>query len=295
MVNDQAQKLRELARARDAVGLQTKNNSVPLSKDLTTCKSIAVTSGKGGVGKTNIALSLAVTLAAFRKKVLLLDADLGLANVHILFGMAPQLNLSHFIDGKNSLEQIICTGPGNIDILPGASGLETLANLDLGRLERLQHEFTRIEQQYDYIIIDTGAGIGSIVTLFASKADFSLLVMTPEPTSFADAYAMVKVLYEKGTQRVGVVVNMVVSDRDGAETFDRLNALVVRFLKKPVGLIGILPVNREIPLSVRRQSILVLDKINDPFSLRIQGIARKLSGLPSVQKLGFFKRIFKTD
>ena len=228
-MNDQAQKLREMARDHEFV-----RASSPLSdqKTVTTCKSIAVTSGKGGVGKTNVALSLAVTLASLKKKVLLLDADLGLANVHILLGLAPVYNLSHFFDQVCSLEEVIVRGVGGVDILPGASGLEKMANLDQGRLEMLQHSFSRLEQQYDFMIIDTGAGIGANVVRFASKTDMAILVMSPEPTSLADAYAMVKVLCDKGAQRIEPLVNMAVSDRDGMETFDRLNALVLKFLKR---------------------------------------------------------------
>ena len=214
-MNDQAQKLRELAKNRQYIGTAADTaRNVGISK----CRSIAVTSGKGGVGKTNIALFLAVTIAAARKRVLLMDADLGLANVHILLGIAPEHNISHFIEGECGLEKVICKGPGGIDILPGASGLEKLANLDSGRLELLQKEFSKLERNYDFLLIDTGAGIGASVTQFASRADTALLVMTPEPTSLAEAYAMVKILYEKASQRIAVIVNMVSSEKEGVET-----------------------------------------------------------------------------
>lgn len=297
-MNDQAQKLREMARNHEF----SRENRACISLDdvspVTTCKSIAITSGKGGVGKTNVALSLAMALSLLKKKVLLLDADLGLANVHILLGLAPRNNISHFFDQQCSLEDVILRGVGSddgaggIDILPGASGLEALANLDHGRLEMLQHSFSRLEQQYDFMIIDTGAGIGANVVRFASKADMAILVMSPEPTSLADAYAMVKVLYDKGAQRIEPLVNMAMSDRDGMETFDRLNTLVVKFLKKRLNLLGILLVNKEISQYVRKQKLLVLEKSNDIFSVRIQAVARKLCGMPPVKKLGFFGKFW---
>jgi len=291
-VNDQAQKLRELARGHAFINSADNFSNNNIAPAPVRCKSIAVTSGKGGVGKTNIALSLAVSLASLKKKVLLLDADLGLANVHILLGLAPRFNLSHFFNQSCSLEQVIIKGIGGVDILPGASGLEEMANLDLGRLELLQHHFQNLEQQYDYMIIDTGAGIGANVIRFASRADLVVLVMSPEPTSLADAYAMVKVLYEKGAKRIQTLVNMAVSERDGVETFDRLNALVVKFLKQPLELLGILLFNREIPKSIRKQRLMVLDKTGDAFSLRISAVARKLCGIAPVERTGFFRKFW---
>jgi len=259
------------------------------------CKSIAVTSGKGGVGKTNVALFTAVFVAAFRKKVLLLDADLGLANVHILLGLIPDKNISHYIDGQCSLDKIIYRGPGGVDIIPGASGLDKLANIDLGRLELLQHEFMKLESKYDFMIIDTGAGIGINVTQFASKADLSLIVMTPEPTSLADAYAMVKVLYDKGSAKIAVVVNMCASEREGNETFDRLNALVVKFLKRPLEFFGTLPMDREVSQCVKKQKLIVLDKGHEAFNKKVLDIARKVSGVQAIQKPGFFSRFWNKD
>lgn len=291
-MNDQAQRLRELARSRELANSTVNLPNNNISPVAVRCKSIAVTSGKGGVGKTNIALSLAVSLASLKKKVLLLDADLGLANVHILLGLAPRFNLSHFLNQSCTLEQVIIKGIGGVDILPGASGLEEMANLDLGRLELLQHQFQNLEEQYDYMIIDTGAGIGANVIRFASRADLVVLVMSPEPTSLADAYAMVKVLYEKGARRIQTLVNMAVSERDGGETFDRLNALVVKFLKQPLELLGILLFNREIPKSVRRQRLIVLDKTGDGFSVRIAAAARKLSGVAPVKRTGYFRKFW---
>jgi flagellar biosynthesis protein FlhG len=253
---------------------------------------VAVTSGKGGVGKTNIALYVSVFLSAFRKKVLLLDADLGLANVHILLGIAPDKNIAHFIDGECGIERVICRGPGGIDIVPGASGLEKLANIDRARLELLQHEFMKLESLYDYLIIDTGAGIGTTVTHFASQTDITLLVMTTEPTSLADAYAMVKVLYERGCGRVGVVVNMCLSEREGNETFDRLNTLVVKFLKKPLELFGCMLMNPDVPQYVKKQKLIVLDKGHEQFNGKVLDLARKISGVQVNRKESFFTRFW---
>jgi flagellar biosynthesis protein FlhG len=291
-VNDQAQKLRELVNARtvnrnnDPVDLQNRSG-------IKKCKSLAVTSGKGGVGKTNLALYLSICLACENKKVLLLDADLGLANVHILLGVAPKKNISHFVEKECSIDELIYRSPYNIDIIPGGSGLEKLANLDLGRLEYLQHEFSRIEAIYDYIIVDTGAGIGNVVTHFASNTDAVLLVVTPEPTSLADSYAMVKVLYDKGCEKICVIVNMCLSEREGNETFDRLNTLVVKFLKRPLELYGFVPMNRELSEYIKRQKLIIIDRKNEHFTRTIKVLAKKICGTSVKNSQGFFAKIFK--
>jgi flagellar biosynthesis protein FlhG len=245
------------------------------------------------VGKTSVSLSLAVTLARMKKQVLLLDADLGLANVHIMLGTAPRLNLSHLLRGECTVEQIITKGPEGISLLPGASGIEEMANLDSGRIEYLGSVLARLEQQYDYVVIDTAAGIGTAVTHFVLQSDLPLIVLTPEPTSLADAYSMVKVLYEHGAQRVAVLVNMAGSDRDAAETFDRLNTLVVRFLQKGIIFYGALPFDHEVSRSVRRQRVFVLEDPSSRFAEKIQGVARKISGMPASPGEGFFSRLWR--
>lgn len=292
-MRDQAQRLRELFKSHESTASQTASERLPAITSLAKqTKSIAVTSGKGGVGKSSMALFLASTLSAMKKKVLLLDADLGLANVHILLGIAPQKTIAHVVEGGCTLNETIVSGIGGFEIIPGASGLEKLANLDIGRLEKLRQEFSRLESCYDILIIDTGAGIGTNVTQFAAKADVALVVMTPEPTSLADAYAMVKVLYDRGAHRVAVVVNMATSDRDGIETFDRLNALVVKFLKKPLDHFGTLLYNREVSRYVRKQQLLELEKNNEQLARRLHVISRRLIGQQRAEKTGFFGRFW---
>jgi flagellar biosynthesis protein FlhG len=294
-MNDQAQKLREYAGAGmfGAVAVQPALPEAAAGCPRPRCTSIAVTSGKGGVGKTNIALFIAVALARMKKRVLVLDADLGLANVHILLGSAPRKNLSHVVSGACSVRDAVYRGPGGIDVLPGAAGMEAMANLDRASVGNLQRMLAVFEQEYDFLIIDTAAGIGSSVTSFASQADLSLLVLTPEPTSLADAYATAKVLFEHGARRIATVVNMTVADREGAETFDRLNTLVVKFLKKGVMLYGTLPFDREVPRCVRKQQVLVLEDPGSRFSEKIQSVAWKLSGMSPARHDGFFSRLWK--
>jgi flagellar biosynthesis protein FlhG len=293
-VIDQAQKLRDLASAGvfdNGPGQAPETASAGFADNR--CGSIAVASGKGGVGKTNISLFLAVTLASMKKKVLLLDADLGLANVHILLGTAPRLNLAHVVKGDCEIGEIIWKGPNGIDLLPGASGIEAMANIDQTGLARLRQMFGVLERNYNFMILDTAAGIGSSVTRLASHADLPLLIMTPEPTSLADAYSMAKVLFEHGAERIAVIVNMATSDREGTETFDRLAALVVRFLKKQVVLYGTLPFDRDVSRYVKKQQLLVMQDPGGKFATKIRSIAWKISGLAPAEKCGFFTRLWK--
>jgi flagellar biosynthesis protein FlhG len=287
IVIDQASKLRHMVREQPGVPLR--QPVAPVSAK--TCRTIAVTSGKGGVGKSNLALMLSIALANARKRVLLLDADLGLANIHILLGLAPRGTLANLLNDSGSLDDVICDGPAGIKVLPGASGLEELANIEPLRLEMLRRKLSILEQQYDFMIVDTGAGIGRTTTAFAGTADQTVLVLTPEPTSLADAYAMVKVLYEKSAQPISVLVNMAGSDKEGRETFERLNTLVIRFLKKPLELLDIIPTDPEISRLVKRQKVLLIEDPKRTACVRISNCARKISGLPVQKRPGFFARL----
>jgi flagellar biosynthesis protein FlhG len=175
-MNDQAYKLRELAGAGMFSALALDGQAPQPPQSHARCTSIAVTSGKGGVGKTNIALSLAIALSRMKKKVLLVDGDLGLANLHLLLGVAPRFNLSHVFMGERRMNEIIWNGPMGVDILPGASGIEEMANLGVAALDRAGTLLEELEQEYDFLIIDTAAGIGASVTRLASRTDCALVV-----------------------------------------------------------------------------------------------------------------------
>ena len=157
-------------------------------------KVFAITSGKGGVGKSNIAANLAVCLAASNKKVTLIDADMGMGNLDIIMNVDSRLSLANVIDGDMEMEDVIQTGAGGVDLICGGSGLEKLANLNKFQRERLLGDLNRLQSNADVIVIDTAAGIGRSVTSFCEAADHVLVVATPEPTSMTDAYAMIKVL-----------------------------------------------------------------------------------------------------
>lgn len=255
-------------------------------------RAISVSSGKGGVGKTNIALMLCMALASLKKKVLLFDGDLGLANVHILLGLAPKRNLSHVLSEECTIEDAICKGPMGIDILPGASGMERLANAEPLQLEILKRNLVPLQARYDFLVVDTSAGIGTVSSTFASLADSCLCVMTPEPTSLADVYAMIKVLHERGARSIEVLVNMSRNDNEGIEAFERLARLCKKFLHRKVGCAGILPFERDIQSLVRQQKVLLVEKPRAAFSVRLTACARNICGIPAVSNVGFFSRVF---
>ena len=288
-MNDQAQRLRELAKS----ARMEPSVPVPARAAGGRCISIAVASGKGGVGKTTVALVLSESLAALQKRVLLMDADLGLANIHILLGIAPRFNISHVVAGECGIGDILVEAAPGVFLAPGASGLEQLSNIDAGRFEKLRAAFTGLEEGYDFLIMDTGAGIGSTVIGFARHADLVLLVMTPDPSSLADAYALVKVLYDKGNTNVAVAVNMASSVDEGRSAFERLNKVVVNFLKKPVELYAILLNDREVLRLGRKQGHLSKGA-GGIFYKSVAVLARKLGGcaVAGPAGSGFFGKLF---
>jgi flagellar biosynthesis protein FlhG len=289
MSADQAQRLRELAREQAwPKGGAAAGQRRPGSRR---CRSIAVTSGKGGVGKSNISLSLAVALARLGRKVLVFDADLGLANLHILLGLTPQHNLFHVVNGECSVEDALCRGPEGITILPGSSGVAAMANLEPSRIERIQRNLVRLEDAFDFVVVDGGAGIGRTTMQLASSAETALLVLTPEPTALADAYATAKMLVSRGVDDLRVMVNMAGSARQGREIFEKLRGLVRNFLGRDLRLSAILPLDREVPRLVRMQKNPVASKPTSRFAAGIQSYARTLCGLPPARG-GFFARLF---
>ncbi len=291
---DQAEKLRAMTRSSsDVQEEQRECNEVPAKKKSTSlCQSIAIASGKGGVGKSNSTLSLAIALSHLKKRILLFDGDLGLANIHILLGIAPKYNVSHVIKGECSLENILCKGPAGITIVPGSSGIQPIAELDPIRMEIMLRDLSELENQYDYILIDGGAGIGRATIQLCIMADRTLLIITPEPTSLADAYSTAKILITKGMTKISVVVNMAESERDGVEIFKKLRNLVTTFLKVDIQLLGIIPFDKQVSKYICAQKNFFHERKNTSYAAATLGIARKLCGMQPKGKEGFFLRYF---
>jgi flagellar biosynthesis protein FlhG len=193
---------------------------------------ISVTSGKGGVGKTNIVGNLAMAFSRLGKKVLVLDADLGLANIDILFGLHPIYNLGHVISGEKQLAEIMVNGPEGIRIIPAGSGLEDLTRLTEGQKLNLLGEFEALRENLDILLVDTGAGISSNVMYFNLAADECIVVATDEPTSITDAYAMIKVMATKyNTKHFKLLINMVKTEAQAKAVYQNLSQAADRFLQ----------------------------------------------------------------
>lgn len=219
---------------------------------------LAVTSGKGGVGKTNVSVNLAAALARAGQQVMLMDADMAMANVDVLLGIHPKLNLSHVIDGTHTLEEIIIDGPAGVHVVPASSGVKRMAELGPRENAGLIHAFSELTLPLDTLIIDTAAGIADSVISFARAAREVLVVVCDEPASLTDAYAMIKVLSrEHGVQRFHVVANMTHTPSEGRLLYQKLAAVCDRFLDVTLNFLGAVPFDEYLRKAVQRQQPVV--------------------------------------
>ena len=255
---------------------------------------LAVTSGKGGVGKTNIATNLSLCMAADNQRVILMDADLGLGNLDVLMNLNGRYNLSHVVTGKRTLEEITQVGPGGVEIICGGSGIESLANLSTFQRQRLIEELDGLQERSDIIIIDTGAGIHSTVIGFCLAADHTLVVTTPEPTAMTDAYAMIKVLASKNyTGRISLLVNMALSPAEGKKIYRQIADVAGRFLNVPVYEAGVLCRDETLPQAVRKREPVISAFPKAAISRTFTAISRRLTkgSTHRAGSEGFFKKV----
>jgi len=238
---------------------------------------IAVTSGKGGVGKTNVSVNLAVALATEGKQVMLLDGDLGLANVDVLLGLQPTHNLSHVIEGQCSLEDTILSGPAGVMVIPASSGKRRMAELTPVENAGLVHAFSELKRPLDVLIVDTAAGIADSVITFSQASQEVVVVVTNDPSSLTDAYALIKVLNrDHGVKRVHVLANMVASGNEARELFDNLRRVAERFLDVTLDFMGMVPADDWLRRAVRRQRSVVDAYPNCPSSHAFKTLAKKI-------------------
>lgn len=217
-------------------------------------RTIAVTSGKGGVGKTNIVANLAVAFRRLNKEVMIMDADLGLSNIDIIFNIAPKYNINHVINGQMDLKDVIVEGPLGIKILPASSGVQELTSLDEFQRLRIIEEFDLLKEDIDILLIDTAAGISSNVAFFCTASQDIIVVTNPEPTAITDAYALIKVLFTRYQEKdFRLLVNSARNSREAFDVFKRLSIAVERFLNISIDYLGFLPFDRSVQNAVRQQ------------------------------------------
>lgn len=269
-----------------------------MQKNRELARVIAVTSGKGGVGKTNTSVNLAIALADKGHRVVLLDADLGLANVEVILGIHSVYNLQHVADGERTMSEILVKGPGGIAVVPGSSGMAKIADLSEAGRQNIMNGVEELQNRADFIIIDTMAGIGRSALAFVVAADEVLLVCTPEPSSIVDAYAMLKTVYQRREKAfVRLVANMVVNKKQASYVYDKLSAVSQQYLGRKMSYLGMIPRDPHVSQSVMQSVPYTLRFPGAPASKAISDIADRLisqSAASQGGQPGFFKRFAQT-
>ena len=291
-MQDQAERLRQM------MGKIQGKGSAPVPSPLAgRSRVIAVTSGKGGVGKTNVSVNLALAMGGKGKRVLLFDADMGLANVDVMLGLMPSYNLLNVLNGQKSLHEILIEGPEGIRIIAsGSGGVQELADLSEAQRTRFLDALLDLRNDSDVILIDTGAGLHRNVLTFALAADEVLVVTTPEPTALMDAYGMIKILFrEKRNPVIRVVVNMAAGQGEADEAGKKLVILSKRFLDLDVDYRGFIPRDMGMVRAVKEQKPILLSSPMSPAALQLSKLADSfLTGIPPEGEgnlLNFFKKV----
>ncbi len=288
---DQAESLRNIIKQQE-------------QKQVSSSRVITVTSGKGGVGKSNTAINLALQFKRMGKRVIILDADFGLANIEVMFGVIPQYNLSDIMYKGKDLKEIIMQGPEGVGFISGGSGIAKMVNLDSEQIKRLVYKMAELEKMADVVIIDTGAGISPSVLEFVAASAEVILVTTPEPTSITDAYALLKALnmfsgFERNDTHIRVLCNRVNSESEGQILYEKMSMLVDRFLNINLSMLGCIPQDYLVTKSVMKQKPVSIMYPNSAASKAYEAAAKNLENnndYSQSQKIGvgkFFVNIFK--
>lgn len=286
---DQAEQLRNMIKA-------TIQSQRPLARVIT------VTSGKGGVGKSNTAINLAIQLKKLGQRVIILDADFGLANIEIMFGTVPKYNLGDLIYQGKNIQEIITKGPMDIGFISGGSGIAGMSNLNRDYLTYIIKNLAQLDAMTDVIVVDTGAGISDAVLEFLVASGEILLVTTPEPTSITDSYSLLKALsrhprFLKDMSQIKVITNRVENAEEGRTLFNKLNAVVARYLKLPISYLGSVPMDNQLSKAVMQQTPVSIQNPNAKSAKAFEEIAAKLMNVElnrSLNKRGmaaFFSHI----
>lgn len=277
-----------------------KENEHKSARGFSKVRTIAITSGKGGVGKTNIATNLAMLFRKYKKRVLLIDLDLGLANVDILLGLHPEYTLQDVIEGRKEMKDIVLQGPEGIMIVPGSSGIEELTNLNEAQKKQLFRGLGELDEEVDVAIVDTGAGISSNVLSFVLAANEILLITTPEPTAITDAYAMIKVLSRRRKElNIKLVVNLSSSREEAESTMKNISSVARRFLGIDIQYLGYMLSDPNVSIASRRQKSFVKEYPNtiatSCLNKMVVSFLNNDDGTQALGIEGYFRRIVSEE
>ena len=258
-----------------------------MTSQLDGTRTISITSGKGGVGKTTLVCNLAFELARAGKRVLILDGDLGMANVDIMFGQRARLNIGHVLENRCGLEDILLDVAPNVQLIPGGSGVYELARLEPLQKRILLDQVGRLNQSYDYMLIDTAPGIDDNVLYLNAAAQEILVLVTPDPSSLTDAYALIKVLNQRHKEnKFSIVLNMVRDETEGRHVFQKLSDVAARFLCVSLEYRGFIPTDLNLRQATRSQQLVVKAQNRCPASLAIRRLGETLQkheGFPELK------------
>jgi flagellar biosynthesis protein FlhG len=244
-------------------------------------RAIAVTGGKGGVGKTNVSVNLGVAMSEMGHRVMLLDADLGLANIDVMLGLHPKYDISHVLSGERSLEEVVIEGPSGMRVIPGASGIQALAEMGATEHAGLIRAFSDMSGELDTLIVDTAAGISDTVLSFSRASNEIIVVVCDEPASITDAYAIIKLLNrDYGHQRFRILANMVRSAQEGRDLYNKMCRVTDRYLDVMLSFMGAIPYDDNLRKAVRAQRPVVQAFPRSRVAQGFRNLAKKVESWP---------------
>lgn len=270
-----------------AVQLREKMSRKNMKHSIRNTRVLAVTSGKGGVGKSNFTLNFALALIEQGKSALIIDVDLGFANIDILFGHAPRETIAGMLDKQLAIEDVIERGPLGLQLIAGGQGFSGLFELNADKMKRFMEQLGSLQGKVDFVLLDTGAGLSENNMRFLLAADEVLLVTTPEPTSVTDAYSVVKMMHAKDSDlAIRLVVNQCTDGKEGRQTAENFAEVAQRFLDKDIRTLGILPSDLHVPQAVKKQEPFLLAHPGSSASKAMRTLAAQYLELPSPFKIG---------
>lgn len=286
-MNDQAEALRHLVKQQELWG------------EGRTTRVVTVTSGKGGVGKSNFSLNFALSLQRLGKKVLVFDADIGMANIDVLMGVSSSYNLYHLLKQEKTIWDIVQEGPEGLNFIAGGSGFKDLLDLSAEQLDGFAGEINKLHGKYDVILFDTGAGLSKETVKFITAAQETIVVTTPEPTSITDAYALIKMVKAMDVDvHFKLIVNRASDFREGKQTADKINLVAQRFLQSELPSLGIVPDDPNVSKAVKRQVPFTVAYPGSEASVAVASIARHFLEIPQSHTVsggvkGFLHKMFR--